>query len=1567
MSSPNHTASRRHPRRPRRGARRGWHALFTATAATATVLGGAALLPASAATATINATFTGGAGTVLSGGILYAKSGADLTLTISAPSDTQCISGVPAGFTGSPTSPSAKSTWTFTGKGAGLAGDGVRAFTVAASPKFNANGCTGAAVAASPSYVSDNTGPVVTSALTPAANANGWNNANTDVAWTATDAGSGVASGATPASSHETSNGIVTRTSTATDRLGNVGNGSVDVRIDKASPSISGAQVKNADGSVTVTFTCADSNSGQQVSSGIDTCLAGGSTTNAVTVTKNGPVAGTATDKAGNTATASVTVTGVDTTPPLVSGTATSQPNAAGWYQGDVAVHWTATDPESGVPAPPADTTIAGEGSGLTSTVTVKNGAGLSATATSKPAVNIDRTAPTTGITGAANAWTNGDVTLTLAPADSLSGVASTQYAADGGALQDGTSITLSTEGEHTLTYRSTDKAGNVEALQTAVVRIDKTAPTIKHAFDPSSYADGSWTNQDVTVSFVCADQGASGVAECTAPVTKSAEGEHTVTGTARDGAGNAATDSASVRIDKTEPALSADVSGQKNAAGWYDDDVTVTYTAADALSGIPGTPKADVLGEGRDQKAGASVTDAAGNSASVSVAGINVDKTAPVLTADAPAGWHTDDVTVSWTCTDALSGVADQPADTVVTGEGDNLSATASCTDRAGNTAVKTVDGIKIDRTAPVTTAQVADPDAAGWYGDDVKVTLSGSDNLGAVTTYYAIDHGETTTYEGPFSVGEGEHTVSYWSKDAAGNVEQQGTPLALKVDTTAPATTVVNPISPASGWFVTSGIPVEFQAVDAGSGVAATYFRVDDGDVQTFGEPFTADLSTGTHTITYWSVDLAGNVEAHETTNTVAVDVDTEAPTITGTATPKANANGWNNTDVDVAFSCADVGSGLQTGVAGCAGDTTLGNEGAGQVAHGDALDVAGNHSSTDVTGISIDKTRPTLVGVPSDPNAAGWHNRDVTVTWVGDDALSGIDSSTQPEPTVVKGEGDDLSAGPVTIADLAGNSSKPATVTGLKIDRTAPVVTGAPTTAPNAAGWYHGQVTVDFTCTDALSGVASCPASKVVKGDGADQSVTSDPALDIAGNVSGAKTVTGISVDGTAPSTTADNTCTAENGWCKGDTAQVVLNATDQTGLSGVKEIHYRVDGGSEQVVAGDSTTVTVPLTGSGAGSVEYYAVDNAGNVEKANGVSLRWDNIAPAVTHTLAPQANAAGWNNSDVTVTFAAKDDDRGSGVASTTAPVTVSAETAGQVVTGSAKDTAGNVGTDAVTVKLDKTKPTITGAVTSGTKGSNGWYVGPVTVSFTCADALSGIADKACPDPVTLSANGADQSAGGTVADRAGNTATAAVSGINIDQEKPTLTTADVNVQGGTYTLGSVPAATCKAADTVSGLASCTVTVTGGNPTGVGTFTWTAVATDKAGNATTITGSYKVIYRFDGFLQPINDTAHQIGTSTSIFKAGSTVAVKLQLMKADGTVVQAATAPQWLTPVKGNATTAPVDESTYAASADSGTAYRYDAPQYIYNWKTGSAGGNYWRIGVRLDDGQTYYVNIGLR
>jgi hypothetical protein len=129
-----------------------------------------------------------------------------------------------------------------------------------------------------------------------------------------------------------------------------------------------------------------------------------------------------------------------------------------------------------------------------------------------------------------------------------------------------------------------------------------------------------------------------------------------------------------------------------------------------------------------------------------------------------------------------------------------------------------------------------------------------------------------------------------------------------------------------------------------------------------------------------------------------------------------------------------------------------------------------------------------------------------------------------------------------------------------------------------------------------------------------------------------------------------------------------------------------------------------------------------------------------------------------------------------------------------------------------------------------------------------------------------------------------------------------------------------------------------------------------------------------VIEQCDGFLQPINDTSHPTvcgaGCVASIFKGGSTVPVKFQLKMPDGTIVQAGSLPQWLTPQRGSPTTAPIDESVHSDPATSGTSYRWDSTsqQYIYNWSTkGATVGYYYRISVILDDGQTYTVDVGLR
>ncbi|WP_134475146.1 PxKF domain-containing protein [Cryobacterium sp. Sr8] len=1408
----------------------------------ALVLGLLGAPPAFASTAN-SAVFSGSTGTVSVGGVLYARQGGALTLTVTTSSDTKCVEVVGA-FAAGDVSATGKTSWTFTTTAG--AGNGSQTVTAAASPNVNAQGkCTGPSSSAQGSYTLDNTGPTVTGTLAPAPNAAGWNKANVGITWSASDAGSGMSSAPTPSTDSVNANTAVTgtvKTATAADRLGNAGNGSVTVKLDKTQPSIDANRSPAANGAgwnntnVTVGFTCADT------LSGIKSCTGGGS----VVLSAEGAnqsVPGTAVDNADNTNTSGVTGINIDKTAPSLTGAPTTQPNVAGWYRGDVSIDWTATDALSGIAgAAPASGTISGEGTGLTVGASVGDLAGNTRNATS-PAVRIDRTPPTTGISGTSNIWTNGNVTVSFSPGDNLSGVASTSYAVDGGPAQSGTGFTLAAEGDHIVTFHSTDLAGNVEETRTAHVKIDKTAPTIGHTFAPVGYSDGAWTNADVTVTFLCTDSG-SGIAGCTAPATLRIEGaSQQVVGTATDNAGNSAGNTAVVSIDKTPPTVTAGADRAPNGAAWYRDDVTVSFEAADALSGIASSPAATVLGEGENQSASGTATDAAGNSASAELTGINVDKTAPVLTASFPAGWHTADVAVDWTCTDALSGVATPPTDDVVDGEGNDLGSTRSCTDVAGNTATKTVSGITIDRTAPTTGASVPAPLASGWYADDVTVTLSAQDALSGIdVTYYSVDGGDAQAYVGSFLfTTRGTHSIAFWSIDVAGNLEARiGNEITVKIDGAPPITTVINPISPASGWFVTSGIPVAFDATDVESGIAATYYSIDDGPTLTYGQPFETQLAVGSHSITYWSVDLAGNAE---TARSTTVWVDTVRPTITGEASPAANGFGWNNTAVDVTFSCTDAVSGIDPDVA-CGPDVSLGAEGAEQLAAGVTADIAGNTNSATVGPIRIDKTPPTLSGAATTTaNGAGWYRGDVTIDWTGADLLSGIED--QAADSVITGEGADLGASAI-VSDRAGNEAS-ATVSGVKIDRTAPVIEGQATTEPNAAGWYRGQVTVDFSCSDLLSGVAVCPTSELVSGNGPHQSATSGPATDQAGNDNPGLTVGDINIDGIAPSTTADNQCSAVNGWCKGQTATVVLSADDQPGLSGVREIHYSIGGAAAQVASGSTASVTVPLNGSGSGTVSYWAVDNAGNAEAANTVDLKWDNIAPTVSHTLSPVPNPSAWNRSDVTVTFEATDDDPGSGVASVTAPVTVDAETplAGLLVSGSAEDTAGNVGTDAVTVRLDKTAPRIIGGIASGTAGANGWYLGPVSVHFDCSDALSGVAS--CPDDVTVTDNGTN-TVDGTATDMAGNTADDTVGGIRIDQEVPS-TSASVS---GTHNNGwytGLASVTLSGTDTVSGLDTTFYSLDGQDaaeytaPLSVGsqgTHTVTFWSTDLAGNVESV-------------------------------------------------------------------------------------------------------------------------------
>jgi hypothetical protein len=201
-----------------------------------------------------------------------------------------------------------------------------------------------------------------------------------------------------------------------------------------------------------------------------------------------------------------------------------------------------------------------------------------------------------------------------------------------------------------------------------------------------------------------------------------------------------------------------------------------------------------------------------------------------------------------------------------------------------------------------------------------------------------------------------------------------------------------------------------------------------------------------------------------------------------------------------VTVHFECSDATSGIDS----CSSDVVKMSEGAGQSASGTATDMAGNSATVTVNDINIDTTPPTASGSASpEPNSYGWNNTDVTVSFAGNDVLSGIDSCD--DPVVLSSEGSHSVSGVCT--DMAGNVSASSSPVAVKIDKTAPSVAlvGGPADGGN---YYFGSVPAAPTCTasDALSGLAgACSVSGYSTAVGTHSVVAS--ATDKAGNVNGA----------------------------------------------------------------------------------------------------------------------------------------------------------------------------------------------------------------------------------------------------------------------------------------------------------------------------------------------------------------------------------------------------------------------------------------------------------------------------
>ncbi len=183
---------------------------------------------------------------------------------------------------------------------------------------------------------------------------------------------------------------------------------------------------------------------------------------------------------------------------------------------------------------------------------------------------------------------------------------------------------------------------------------------------------------------------------------------------------------------------------------------------------------------------------------------------------------------------------------------------------------------------------------------------------------------------------------------------------------------------------------------------------------------------------------------------------------------------------------------------------------------------------------------------------------------------------------------------------------------------------------------------------------------------------------------------------------PPTTTLTALPAPNakGW-NNSNVTITLSAVDNPGGSGVQQISVTLSGAQTGTTTVPGTSATISITTEGVTTITYFSTDKAGNAETPKTLQIMLDKTPPAASASANPQPNAGGWNDTDVTVSFSGSDSL--SGVASCTAPVTLTNNGAGQTVKGTCSDIAGNISAPVSrTVNIDKAPVVIDGIPAPG-------------------------------------------------------------------------------------------------------------------------------------------------------------------------------------------------------------------------------------------------------------------------
>jgi outer membrane protein assembly factor BamB len=294
---------------------------------------------------------------------------------------------------------------------------------------------------------------------------------------------------------------------------------------------------------------------------------------------------------------------------------------------------------------------------------------------------------------------------------------------------------------------------------------------------------------------------------------------------------------------------------------------------------------------------------------------------------------------------------------------------------------------------TAPPTLTwgnQTPAPNAAGWNNAAVDLSFTTADDLSGV---------QSSSPDSPlhFASEGANQTLQVTVTDKAGNSATFTSP-TVNIDLTAPSTSVVLPVN--QEWFA-GPVTVALNATDNLAGVAGTLYSLDGGSPQLYTAGFSV-AGDGIHTVEYWSLDVAGNTESHQTR---AVKIDATPPVTQATVSGTSGTNGWYRSAVQVSLSASDNLSGVQRSLIRIDGGPLQTYTGAFVISAAgqhtveySSMDIVDNTEATHSLPIKIDTAGPDII-VTASPSTAPKAPKPVTITISGGvtDAVSGVASAT------------------------------------------------------------------------------------------------------------------------------------------------------------------------------------------------------------------------------------------------------------------------------------------------------------------------------------------------------------------------------------------------------------------------------------------------------------------------------------------------------------------------------------------------------------------------------------------